>query len=62
MTNEELDQFKAYVREQSKDHRGEVSYPMMTGYLLGVIADLSMEFPQVTHKLVSRMQSDTPSK
>ena len=62
MSNEELEQFKSYVRHQSTDHNGDVSYPTMSGYLLGLIADLAMEFPQVSHKLMERVHRETSSK
>lgn len=61
MSNDELELFKDYVRRQNKDHHGDVNYPSMTGYLLGVIADLAMEFPQVSYRLMERVQRD-PSK
>jgi hypothetical protein len=59
MSNEELDLFKEYVRKQCLDHRGELSYPMMSGYLLGVVADLATEFPQVAHVLMERIKRDS---
>lgn len=62
MNNDELDIFKEYIRQQSKDARGDINYPMMSGYLLGVIADLAMEFPQVSHKLMERVQRDAHKK
>lgn len=62
MNNEELDTFKEYVRSKCLDRRGDTSYPTMTGYLFGIIADLAMEFPQVAHVLMERVKRDSSNQ
>lgn len=58
MSNEEFEQFREYVKNQSKNARGEINYPTMSGYLMGMIADLAMEFPQVAYRLMDRVSKE----